>query len=168
MESESDEFIAGTDGEHRDVVAWEEQSARPEPDGLRGAWRKTPQNTAARSSKLCEMNQGSHRSGKSGNSGKFLKTFSSQGNQGKTGGFQPKSGEKIWNQGVIIGKTLPYKTLPGVFPLKILSGKTPGRFLNWNFFYQMRNPPPNWKNPPLRYCDTKTDCWFLKKYLRFI
>ena len=43
--------------------------------------------------------QGSHRSGKSGNSGKILKTFSSQGNQGKTGGFQPKSGKKISNQG---------------------------------------------------------------------
>ena len=39
--------------------------------------------------------QGSHRSGKSGNSGKILKTFSSQGNQGKTGGFQPKSGKKF-------------------------------------------------------------------------
>ena len=43
--------------------------------------------------------QGSHRSGKSGNSGKILKTFSSKGNQGKTGLFQPKSGEKISNQG---------------------------------------------------------------------
>ena len=31
----------------------------------------------------------------SGKSGKILKTFSSQGNQGKTGGFQPKSGKKI-------------------------------------------------------------------------
>ena len=30
-----------------------------------------------------------------GNQGKFRKTFSSQENQGKTGGFQPKSGEKI-------------------------------------------------------------------------
>ena len=40
--------------------------------------------------------QGSHRSG---NSGKILKTFSSQGNQGKTGVFQPKSGKKISNQG---------------------------------------------------------------------
>ena len=39
--------------------------------------------------------QGSHRSGKSGNSGKILKTFSSQGNQEKTGGFQPKSGKKF-------------------------------------------------------------------------
>ena len=29
----------------------------------------------------------------------ILKTFSSQGNQGKTGGFQPKSGKKISNQG---------------------------------------------------------------------
>ena len=37
--------------------------------------------------------------GKSGNSGKILKTFSSQGNQGKTGVFQPKSGKKISNQG---------------------------------------------------------------------
>ena len=46
-----------------------------------------------------DYGQGSHRSGKSGNSGKILKTFSSQGNQGKTGGFQPKSGEKISNQG---------------------------------------------------------------------
>ena len=35
--------------------------------------------------------QGSHRSGNSGKSGKILKTFSSQENQGKTGGFQPKS-----------------------------------------------------------------------------
>ena len=43
--------------------------------------------------------QGSHRSGKSGNSGKILKTFSSQGNQGKTGVFQPKSGKTISNQG---------------------------------------------------------------------
>ena len=43
--------------------------------------------------------QGSHQSGKSGNSGKILKTFSSQGNQGKTGIFQPKSGKKISNQG---------------------------------------------------------------------
>ena len=43
--------------------------------------------------------QGSHQSGKSGNSGKILKTFSSQGNQGKTGIFQPKSGEKISDQG---------------------------------------------------------------------
>ena len=37
--------------------------------------------------------QGSHRSGKSG---KTLKTFS---NQGKTEGFQLKSGKKISNQG---------------------------------------------------------------------
>ena len=36
--------------------------------------------------------QGSHRSG---NSGKILKTFSSQGNQGKTGFFQPNSGKKF-------------------------------------------------------------------------
>ena len=43
--------------------------------------------------------QGSHQSGKSGNSGKFLKTFSRQGNQGKIGGFQPKSEKNIWNQG---------------------------------------------------------------------
>ena len=42
------------------------------------------------------MKQGSHQSGKSG---KILKTFSSQGNQGKTGGFQPKSGKKFSNQG---------------------------------------------------------------------
>ena len=42
------------------------------------------------------LSQGSHRSG---NSGKILKTFSSQGNQGKTGVFQPKSGKKISNQG---------------------------------------------------------------------
>ena len=49
---------------------------------------------------LLECNrQGSHQSGKSGNSGKILKTFSSQGNQGKTGVFQPKSGKKISNQG---------------------------------------------------------------------
>ena len=40
--------------------------------------------------------QGSHRSGKLK---EILKTFSSQGNQGNTGGFQPKSGEKISNQG---------------------------------------------------------------------
>ena len=33
-------------------------------------------------------------------SGKILKTFSSQGNQ-RRWGFQPKSGEKIWNQGTI-------------------------------------------------------------------
>ena len=46
--------------------------------------------------------QGSHRSGKSGNSGKILKTFSSQGNQGKTGVFQPKSGKKISNQGTFL------------------------------------------------------------------
>ena len=41
--------------------------------------------------------QGSHRSGKSGNSGKFLKTFSSQGNQGKTGGgvFSQNQGKKF-------------------------------------------------------------------------
>ena len=44
----------------------------------------------------CDLWQGSHRSG---NSGKILKTFSSQGNQGKTGVFQPKSGKKISNQG---------------------------------------------------------------------
>ena len=44
---------------------------------------------------LCKY-QGSHRSG---NSGKILKTFSSKGNQGKTRGFQPKSGKKISNQG---------------------------------------------------------------------
>ena len=43
-----------------------------------------------------DINQGSHQSG---NSGKILKTFSSQGNQGKTGIFQPKSGKKISNQG---------------------------------------------------------------------
>ena len=42
------------------------------------------------------LKQGSHQSG---NSGKFLKTFSSQGNQGKTGSLQPKSGKKISNQG---------------------------------------------------------------------
>ena len=40
--------------------------------------------------------QGSHRSGKSG---KFLKTFSSQGNQGKTGFFGQNQGKKISNQG---------------------------------------------------------------------
>ena len=45
--------------------------------------------------KSITVNQGSHRSGKSGNSGKILKTFSSQGNQGKTRGFQPKSGKKF-------------------------------------------------------------------------
>ena len=43
---------------------------------------------------LMAKEQGSHRSGKSGNSGKILKMFSSQGNQGKTGGFQLKSGKK--------------------------------------------------------------------------
>ena len=36
--------------------------------------------------------QGFHRSGK------FLKSFFSQGNQGNTGDFQPKSGKKISNQ----------------------------------------------------------------------
>ena len=50
--------------------------------------------------------------------------------------------------GVIIGKTLPYKNLPRVFPLKILSGKTPGRVFPLNFFYQMRNPPPIGKTLP--------------------
>ena len=49
--------------------------------------------------------QGSHRSGKSGNSGKILNTFSSQGNQGKTGGFQPKSGKKFSNQGTFFSKS---------------------------------------------------------------
>ena len=45
---------------------------------------------------LCDgIKQGSHRSGKSGNSGEILKSFSSQGNQGKTGVFQPKSGKKF-------------------------------------------------------------------------
>ena len=39
------------------------------------------------------MKQASHRSGKTG---KILKTFS---NQGKTGGFQPKSGKEVSNQG---------------------------------------------------------------------
>ena len=42
--------------------------------------------------------QGSHRSGKSGNSGKILKTFSSQGNQGKTG-FSAKIREKNFKSG---------------------------------------------------------------------
>ena len=37
--------------------------------------------------------QGSHRSGK------LLKTFPNQGNQGKTGCFQPKSGEKNFKSG---------------------------------------------------------------------
>ena len=50
--------------------------------------------------------QGSHWSG---NSGKILKTFSSQGNQGKTGVFQPKSGKKISNQGTFFSK--PFSNL---------------------------------------------------------
>ena len=41
-----------------------------------------------------------HTSQNTGFPGKILKTFSSQGNQGKTGGFQPKSGKKISNQGI--------------------------------------------------------------------
>ena len=45
-----------------------------------------------------QLIQDSHRSGKSG---KILKTFSSQGNQGKWG-FQPKSGGKNSNQGTFI------------------------------------------------------------------
>ena len=54
--------------------------------------------------------QGSHRSGKSGNSGKILNTFSSQGNQGKTGGFQLKSGKKFSNQGTFFQNHFqPYK-----------------------------------------------------------
>ena len=60
--------------------------------------------------------QGSHRSG---NSGKILKTFSSQGNQGKTGVFQPKSGKKISNQGTFFPKHFQtfctYKSEENVF-----------------------------------------------------
>ena len=39
--------------------------------------------------------QGSHRAGKSGNSGKILKTFSSQGNQGKRGVFSQNQGKNF-------------------------------------------------------------------------
>ena len=62
---------------------------------------------------LCSIfMQDSHRSGKSGNSGKILKTFSSKGNQGKTGVFQPKSGKKISNQGTFFQTILkPFKPI---------------------------------------------------------
>ena len=53
------------------------------------------------------VRQGSHRSGKSGNSGKILKTFSSQGNQGKNRVFQPKSGKKISKSGNFFSKPFP-------------------------------------------------------------
>ena len=80
---------------------------------------------------------------------------------------------------VIIGKTLPYKTLPGVFPLKILSGKTPwGRVFPLNFFYQMKNPPLIGKTLPFGIVIPKLIAEqfymnflfldFLKKYLCFI
>ena len=69
--------------------------------------------------------QGSHQSGKSG---KILKTFSSQGNQGKMGGFQPNSGEKFYIRELffktIFKAFIPFNLRKNVFKTKAFFSRT--------------------------------------------
>ena len=58
---------------------------------------------------------------------------------------------------VIIWKTSPLISSQ-VSPLKQFQIKTLPGVSQFNFFHQMKNPPPNWRKLLHWYCDTKSDC----------